>query len=150
MQTNHGCLSDLTIGGSNIGRDLAEQLAAREPDKGSCIIILATDLPLDSRQLRRTAKRASVGLSRLCSFIGHSSGEVFLAFSTANPWDSRDGACLRQGTLFSEDQMDLPFRAAAECVEAAVLNSMLTAHTTTGWQGKTIHALTELWDPSNL
>lgn len=149
VQTNHGCLSDLTIGGSNIGRDLAEQLAAREPDKGSCIIILATDLPLDSRQLGRTAKRASVGLARLGSFIGHGSGEVFLAFSTANPWDSRDGTCLRQGMLFSEDQMDLPFRAAAECVEEAVLNSMLTAHTTTGWQGKTIHSLTELWDPSN-
>ena len=147
-QTNHGCLSDLTIQGENIGKELAEQLAAREPDKGSCILIIATDLPLDSRQLGRVAKRASVGLARLGSFIGHGSGEVFLAFSTANAWNSREESALRQGTFFSEDKMDLPFRAVAECAEEAVLNSMLTAHTTTGWQGKTIHALTELWSPS--
>ncbi len=146
-QTNHGCLSDLTIQGENIGKELAEQLSAREPDKGSCILIIATDLPMDSRQLERVAKRASVGLARLGSFIGHGSGEVFLAFSTANPWDSRETSTLRQGVFFSEDKMDLPFRAVAECVEEAVLNSMLTAHSTTGWQGKTIPALTELWSP---
>ena len=147
-QTNHGCLSDLTIQGKNIGKELAEQLAAREPDKGSCIMIIATDLPLDSRQLGRIAKRASVGLARLGSFIGHGSGEVFLAFSTANHWDSRDKSALRQGTIFSEDEMDLPFRAVAECAEEAVLNSMLTAQTAVSRKGKTIYALTELWSPS--
>ncbi len=148
-QTNHGCLSDLTIQGKNIGKELAEQLAAREPDKGSCILIIATDLPLDSRQLGRIAKRASVGLARLGSFIGHGSGEVFLAFSTANPWDSRDKSALRQGTFFSEDEMDLPFRAVAECAEEAVLNSMLSAQTAVSRNGKTIYALTELWTTSN-
>lgn len=148
-QTNHGCLSDLTVQGNNIGKEIAAQLDAREPDKGSCILIIATDLPLDSRQLERVAKRASVGLARLGSFIGHGSGEVFIAFSTANTWDSRQKNALRQGVLFSEDKMDLPFRAVAECTEEAVLNSMLTAHTMHGWQDKTIHALAELWSPSN-
>lgn len=147
-QTNHGCLSDLTVQGENIGKELAARLDAREPDKGSCILIIATDLPLDSRQLGRVAKRASVGLARLGSFIGHGSGEVFLAFSTANAWDSREGSAVRQGIFFSEDKMDLPFRAVAECAEEAVLNSMLAAHTTTGWQGKAIPALTDLWLPS--
>ena len=147
-QTNHGCLSDLTVQGEHIGKELAALLDAREPDKGSCIVVIATDLPLDSRQLGRVAKRASVGLARLGSFIGHGSGEVFLAFSTANAWDSREEAALRQVTCFSEDKMDLPFRAVAECVEEAVLNSLLTAHTTTGWQGKTVSALTDLWVPS--
>ena len=147
LLTNHGNLADLTIDGDNIGKSLAEQLNKREPDKGSCIALIATDLPLDSRQLKRVAKRASVGLARLGSFIGHGSGEVFLAFSTANAWDSRNKSALRDGILFSEDNMDLPFRAVAECTEEAVLNSMLTAHTTVSWRGRTIHALTDLWTP---
>lgn len=150
LQTNHGNLADLTICGKNIGKELAERLGKREPDKGSCIAIVATDLPLDCRQLGRIAKRVSVGLARLGSHIGHGSGEVFLAFSTANPRDPRGGSKLRQGELFSEDAMDLPFRAVAECTEEAVLNSMLTAQTTTGWQGSTIYALTDLWDPNTL
>ena len=147
LLTNHGNLSDFTIAGENIGKELAEQLNKREPDKGSCIAIIATDLPLDSRQLKRVAKRASVGLARLGSFIGHGSGEVFVAFSTANAWDSRKETALRQGIFFSEDKMDLPFRAVAECTEEAVLNSMLTAETTTGRMGKTIFSLPDLWTP---
>lgn len=147
LLTNHGNLSDLTIDGKNIGKELVERLNKREPDKGSCIAIVATDLPLDSRQLGRVAKRVSVGLARLGSYIGHGSGEVFLAFSTANAWDSREKSVLRQGTLFSEDEMDLPFRAVAECAEEAVLNSMLTACTTTGWQGNVIYSLLDVWSP---
>lgn len=145
--TNHGRLSDLTIDGNPIGEQLAEKLNQHTPDKGSCIMIAATDLPLDSRQLNRVAKRLSVGLARLGSFIGHGSGEVFLAFSTANAWDFRDAAKIRQGTLFSEDEMDLPFRAAAECAEEAVLKSMLHSKTTTGWNGNVIYALKDI-DPS--
>lgn len=141
--TNHGSLSDLTISGKHIGPALAEQLQQYKPDKGSCIVIAATDLPLDARQLGRTAKRASVGLARLGSYIGQGSGEVFLAFSTANPFDPRQENALRSGTLFSDDWLDLPFRAVAECTEEAVLNSMLTAHTLTGWQGNTTYSLTE-------
>ncbi len=143
--TNHGNLSDLTIGGKNIGADLAQKLNKHEPDQGSCIAIAATDLPLDSRQLGRVAKRISVGLARLGSFIGHGSGEVFIAFSTANAFDSRDPNKLRQGIMFSEDEMNLPFRAVAECAEEAVLNSILTAETTIGWQGDIIHALTDIY-----
>lgn len=145
LLTNHGSLSDLTIAGDPIGKDLAEKLNNHKPDKGSCIAVVATDLPLDSRQLGRVAKRVSVGLARLGSYIGHGSGEVFLAFSTANARNSREASCLRQGIMFSEDEMDLPFRAVAECAEEAVLNSMLTAQTTTGWQGDIIHSLRDVW-----
>lgn len=150
LLTNHGNLSDLMINGQNIGKNLAEQLDKHEPDKGSCIAIIATDLPLDSRQLGRVAKRVSVGLARLGSYIGHGSGEVFIAFSTANAWDTRDPNKLRQGTFFSEDAMDLPFRAVAECAEEAVINSMLTAQTTTGRNGKTIYSLCDLFDPKTM
>lgn len=147
VQTNHGILKDLTVGGVHIGADLAQKLETRAADQGSVIVVIATDLPLDARQLGRVAKRASVGLARLGSYIGHGSGEVFLAFSTANPFDPRREEAVRTVTAFHEEQMDLPFRAVAECTEEAVLNSMLTAKTTTGWQGHTITALTDLWKP---
>lgn len=145
--TNHGCLADLTICGNPVGLQISKKLEKHEPDKGSCIMIAATDLPLDSRQLSRVAKRLSVGLARLGSYIGHGSGEIFIAFSTANPRDPRDTSCIRQGAFFSEDQMDIPFRAAAECAEDAVLSSMLHAQTTTGWKGNVIYALKDFWTP---
>ena len=146
--TNHGNLSDLTIGGSRIGPAIAERLKAEHTaDVGSCILVMATDLPLDSRQIGRVLRRGSVGLARLGSFIGHGSGEVFVGFSTANGWDSREENSLRTGTFFAEGKMDLPFRAMAECTEEAVLNSMLCAHTVTGHSGRTVHSLLDCWTP---
>lgn len=144
---NHGSMADLTIGGDHIGPRLDAAKAAKESDVGSCIVLLATDLPLDSRQLGRVAKRASVGLARLGSYIGHGSGEVFLAFSTANPFDPNDKAAVRRVAAFHEEKMDLPFRAAAEAVEEAILNCLFTARTCTGWDKKTVYALTDLWTP---
>ncbi len=144
VQTNHGSLADLTIGGQNVGARLAQKLQQHKPDKGSCIIILATDLPLSSRQLSRVAKRCSVGLARLGSFVGHGSGEVFLAFSTANPYHVDDAQSVSAVRLFREDDLDLPFRAAAECTEEAVLRSMLASPTTVGWRGDKIFSLCEV------
>ncbi|MEA4953916.1 MAG: P1 family peptidase [Pseudoflavonifractor sp.] len=143
---NHGRLADLTMNGRRVGLEIEAKKAARESDVGSCIVILATDLPLDSRQLGRVARRASVGLARLGSFIGHGSGEVFLAFSTANAFDPREKAATRTVTAFHENKMDLPFRAAAECTEEAVLNCLFTAHTLTGWDGKTVYSFPSALD----
>ncbi|NCB63595.1 MAG: S58 family peptidase [Clostridia bacterium] len=148
VQSNHGVLKDLTVGGHNIGASLSEQIETRKADQGSIIAVLATDLPLDSRQLGRVAKRVSVGLARLGSYIGHGSGEVFLAFSTANAFDVRAENAVRMTLSFHEEYLDVPFRAAAECAEEAVLNSMLTAKTTVGYQGRTATALLDLWKPS--
>jgi len=144
--TNHGSMADLTICGQPVGRELMEKLnrQAPEPDKGSCIVVAATDLPLDARQLGRTAKRASVGLARLGSYIGQGSGEIFMAFSTANAFDPRQSAGVREGQLFHEDKLDLPFRAIAECTEEAVLNSMLCSGAMTGWTGRKVEGLTDL------
>lgn len=147
MQTNHGSLEDLTIQGKNIGPALTGTVAAGKPDKGSCIGILATDLPLDSRQLGRVARRMSVGLARLGSYVGHGSGEVFLAFSTANPYDPDGKETVYPASAFREDDIDPVFRAAAECAEEAVLNAMLTAGTVTGWQGEIVYSLKDLWRP---
>lgn len=144
---NHGRMADLTICGQAIGAQLEQAKAAKESDVGSCIVVLATDLPLDSRQLKRVALRASVGLARLGSFVGQGSGEVFLAFSTANRFNGQEKAAFRSVIAFHEDKLDLPFRAAAECTEEALLNCLFTARTCTGWNGKTVYALTDLWKP---
>lgn len=150
VQSNHGRLADLTIGGKLIGPALENVVNSHKPDKGSCIAILATDLPLDSRQLGRVSRRMSVGLARLGSYVGHGSGEVFLAFSTANPYPNDENAVTYPVTAFREDNIDDVFRAAAECAEEAVLNSMLCARTVTGWQGETIYSLSELWEQTGL
>ena len=81
---NFGKLESLTIAGRRIGPALARRLAAApQKDSGSIIVVLATDAPLDHRQLRRVAMRAAAGIARTGSYYGHGSGDIALAFSTA-------------------------------------------------------------------
>lgn len=143
--TNHGSLTDLTIGGTNIGMDIEKQIREDTPDEGSCIMIIATDLPVTSRQLGRIIRRCSVGLARLGSFTGHGSGEVMIGFSTANRIPV-DAECLNL-TCIHESQIDKAFRAAAEATEEAVIQSMLHAKTVIGYSGKIRRSLTEFWQP---
>ena len=143
--TNHGSLKDLTVFGENIGMEIEQKIKEDTPDEGSCILILATDLPVTSRQLGRILRRCSVGLARLGSFIGHGSGEVFIGFSTANripvEVDFMDIKCIH------ESHINEAFRAAAEATEEAILQSMLHAQTVTGYSGKVRRSLTEFWQP---
>ena len=143
--TNHGSLKDLTIRGQNIGMDIERRIQEDTPDEGSCILILATDLPVTDRQLGRIIRRCSVGMARVGSFIGHGSGEVFIGFSTANriplEGETMDFRCIH------ESQIDKAFRAAAEATEEAVLQSMLHAGTVTGYSGKIRRSLAEFYTP---
>ncbi len=89
LLTNFGTLRDLTIGGERVGERLyqkkeAEKAAAEQQDKGSVIIIIATDAPVSARQLQRVARRAQSGIARTGSISGNGSGEIALAFTTAN------------------------------------------------------------------
>lgn len=143
IQTNHGRLSDLTIDGRNVGRAIQRDLEENAPDKGSCIVILATDIPLSDRQLRRVIKRCSVGLARLGSFIGHGSGEVFIGFSTQNRISAKEKRDIIPVSVLNEEKIDLAFRAAAECTEEAVLNSMAAAEPVRGPKNALRRALTE-------
>ena len=143
--TNHGSLRDLTIRGENIGAEIERRIREDTPDEGSCIMIVATDLPVTSRQLGRIIRRCSVGLARLGSFIGHGSGEVMVGFSTANRIPA-DGGCLNLRCIH-EGQIDKAFRAVAEATEEAVLSSMLNAGTVTGYSGKVRRSLTEFYRP---
>ena len=146
VQTNHGQLRDLTIDHRPIGEDLWRALNENKPDRGSCIVILATDIPLSDRQLKRVVKRCSVGLARLGSFIGHGSGEVFIGFSTANRVPHTPARAIVDVKAFSEDYIDLCFRAAAEATEEAVLNSMVAAEDVTGYGGHTRLSLSHFMD----
>ena len=142
---NHGSLKDLTIQWQNIGMDIERKIREDTPDEGSCIMIVATDLPVSSRQLGRIIRRCSVGLARLGSFIGHGSGEVMVGFSTANRIPA-EGGCF-QLRCIHESHIDKAFRAAAEATEEAVLKAMLHAGTVTGYSGKVRQSLAEFWQP---
>lgn len=173
VMTNHGKLSDLVINGDPIGKRIAAvqtsgtaaaaggkaspgsagemfpagnarvSQEAEEPERGSCIVILATDLPLSERQLKRVLKRCPVGMARLGSFIGSGSGEVFVGFSTANRRDLSDGRAVRTAEVFDDGHIDPVFRAAAEATEEAILNAMTAAEPVTGYTGLTRHSLAE-------
>ena len=141
VQTNHGSLSDLTIGGKDVGDAINRRIQEDAPDEGSCIMIVATDLPVTHRQLKRIIKRCSVGLARLGSYIGHGSGEVMIGFSTANRIPE-DGGIINLRCLH-ESYINAAFRAVAEATEEAVLRSMLEAHTVVGYSGKVRRSLRE-------
>ena len=143
--SNHAVFDDLVVAGTPIQSLLDAHIPPHE-DKGSIITVLATDIPLSERQLRRLCHRALVGLSRTGSFCGNGSGEIVIAFTTANrvPHDS-EKAILPMGMLH-DDAINPLFRAVAECVEESVLSSLLHAETVTGCHGRTVRCLSDLLD----
>lgn len=147
VQSNHGRMADLTVAGENIGRAIAQQTQTeaamqQASDKGSIMMIAATDLPVSERQLERILKRASVGLARLGSFVGHGSGEVMIGFSTARRIEyDEQSVCSME--VMPEGKIDLAFRAMAECAEEAVLDSMCCADALTGFEGHHVDSLAD-------
>ena len=131
VQSNYGASADLRVA------CLPENLA--ESDQGSIILILATDLPLTARQLKRVLRRTSVGMARLGSYIGHGSGEIAVGFTTAG--SKVEGSFFTQRAL-REELMNLPFRAAGECAEEAILQSMLHARDDVQRDGTPVQSLT--------
>ena len=105
-------------------------------ERGSVMIVLATDVPLEHRQLERVARRAGAGIARLGSFWGHGSGDIAIAFSTGNLVDHDESRDLVPLLALNEARIDILFRAAAEATHEAVLNSMLSAEAFTGRAGK--------------
>ena len=143
VQTNYGALNDLIVNGKAVGGKIAKSISSDESEKGSVIVVVATDIPLSSRQLKRVIKRASVGLARCGSYIGHGSGEVFVGFSTAYSLKRDSKECFCDIRILNEDKMNGVFRAVAEATEEAVLNSMLCAEAKTAINGERIHSLAE-------
>ncbi len=142
VQTNFGSLKDLTICGNNIGEAIKKESENNE-EKGSVIVVVATDIPLSSRQLKRVIKRASVGLARTGSYIGHGSGDVFLGFSTSNLVSNVSNDDILSFSAVNENKMNVIFRAVAEATEEAVLNSMLMSKGCKERNGKMVRSLNE-------
>jgi D-aminopeptidase len=143
VQTNFGGV--LTIDGVPVGEELkkyylSEQL--NEKADGSCMIIVATDAPIDSRNLERLAKRAFMGLARTGGVASNGSGDYIIAFSTDSsiriPFNTPD---IIQQKLLSNDAMSPLFLAAIEATEEAIINSLLAAETMKGKNGRLVESL---------
>jgi D-aminopeptidase len=146
--SNFGALENLMIDGVKAGEKIKSLLskASEEKDKGSIIMIIATDIPLSERQLKRVCKRATVGLSRAGSFIGNGSGDIVIAFTTSNKVSHYEEKNICEIRVLNDNNIDEVFKAAAEAVEESILNSMICAETTVGKDGHTRHSLKEFID----
>lgn len=133
---NFGRGADLLITGVPVGQLLAAGTAGGR-DQGSIIVILATDAPLDARQLGRLARRVPLGLARTGSHGGHGSGDLAIAFSTANRIPHYPGAAIRQVQTLNEEHpiLDALFRAVIETTEEGVLNALCAAAPIVGRDG---------------
>ena len=143
--SNHAVFDDLVVAGTPIQSLLDAHIPPHE-DKGSIITVLATDIPFSERQLRRLCHRALVGLSRTGSFCGNGSGEIVIAFTTANRVPHYSEKAILPMGMVHDDAINPLFRAVAECVEESVLSSLLHAETVTGYHGRTVKCLSDLLD----
>ena len=142
VQSNHGTLEELHVCEYPLGREIIRKRSEaphQEPqDRGSIMMILATDLPVSDRQLRRILKRCAVGLARNGSYFGHGSGDVMIGCTTANRVPHGGMHRLIAHQVITEHSLEYAFRAAAEATQEAVLNSMTAAHeVVSGVNGKT-------------
>ena len=138
VQCNYGFRDQLRIAGVPVGREIPGHVF--EDDTGSIIVVVATDAPLIPTQLKRVARRVSLGLGRNGSYSGDGSGDIFIAFSTANP-EAASSKGLHQITMLSNDDLDPIFLATVEATEEAVVNAMIAAETMTGIDNRTVLAL---------
>ena len=143
--SNFGTPDSLILAGRALGAALDARLKQPpEPEKGSIILIVATDAPLDARQLRRLSMRAGTGLARTGSVYGHGSGDIALAFSTAYTVPHLASAPMPAVPMVHESALDPLFRAAADSVEQAIVHALWHAETVHGRDGHTRRALREL------
>jgi len=150
VQCNCGRRQQLTVAGVPVGREIPEGVPyanAAKPlgdeasgDMGSIIIVVATDAPLLPHQLKRLARRATMGLARTGSTSGNGSGDIFIAFSTANVGADKSPGPNPVQTVVN-DRISPLFTATVEATEEAILNAMVGATTMTGVDGHTVEAL---------
>ncbi len=134
VQANYGIRSELRIAGVPVGKHLQNDLVWSKPkDQGSIIIVVATDAPLLPHQLKRLARRAAMGLARNGSYAGNGSGDIFVAFSTAN--ESASPVAMSNLRSLGNDQMDGLFLATVQSVEESIINAMVAAQTMVGREG---------------
>ena len=132
VQCNYGRRSYLRVAGAPVGQEITEDRPYSKDDDGSIIIVVATDAPLLPHQLKRLARRAALGLGRNGSIASDSSGDIFVAFSTANPGAAEDRKGARPLTMLPNESLDPVFAATVEATEEAIVNAMVAAETMVG------------------
>ncbi len=140
VQSNFGLRRDLLVCSVPVGLEITDLMPEEEPAKdGSIIVVIAADAPLLPHQLRRLAKRATMGLARTGGMAYNSSGDLFIAFSTSTP--NTDDHGLEHWRAVPETDLDPLFRAVVHATEEAIINALIAAETMTGFRGRTVHAL---------
>ncbi len=147
VQCNCGVRPQLTIAGVPVGREIPQEVpdrrAANVPadrEMGSIIIIVATDAPLLPHQLKRLTRRATMGLARTGSISGNGSGDIFLAFSTANR-GAYNGPGPNKVAMVDNDHMNPLFEATVEATEESIVNALVAGETMTGVDGHRVVGL---------
>lgn len=143
VQANYGIRDTLTIAGVPVGQEITDLMPSKgapQEDTGSIIVVVATDAPLLPHQLKRIARRVPMGLARVGSYAGNGSGDIFIAFSTAN-----SGAAMRvgkkQADFLPNDALSPLFLATVEATEEAIVNALVAGETMTGINGNTVYGL---------
>nr|MCR5422778.1 P1 family peptidase [Bacilli bacterium] len=124
---------DLIFKGRRLG-DKIKEFDEQYEDKGSIVCVLATDLPLNERQLKRLLKRVEIGIGRTGSYAGNGSGDVFVGFSTANKRKYYNDTAINDIKYFNDDHINKIFQNTVDMTEEAVLNSMLYSHHVDGFR----------------
>ena len=146
VQANFGSRNQLRIAGVPVGTEITEGTRSSvvsgpiNEDVGSIIIVVATDAPLISHQLKRLARRAAMGVARTGSSSGNGSGDIFIAFSTANPEAAKPRGTI-QLTMLPNDRMNPLFEATVQATEEAIVNALVAAETMTGADNHKVIAL---------
>jgi L-aminopeptidase/D-esterase-like protein len=139
LQANFGRRSQLIIAGIPVGREIPGEVYKEE--SGSCIAVVATDAPLLPNQLKRLARRVSLGLARTGTISGNGSGDLFVAFSTANAGAADPGPLTHSVQTIPNDRMDPIFAAVVQATEEAVVNALVDNQTMTGRDNHRVEAL---------
>jgi L-aminopeptidase/D-esterase-like protein len=160
VQCNYGGRARFSVAGVPVGQEIPDLLPCYTPlpdgsfsgnrhcatggedlgDKGSIIVVVATDAPLLPHQLKRVVKRAALGIGRMGGIGGNSSGDIFIAFSTANRGADRSDSLVSWQAIPNE-QINPVFEATVDATSEAILNAMLAAETMTGANGLRVYAL---------
>ena len=140
VNSNMDTRKNLRVDGAPVGREIGDRLPVRGQD-GSIVIAIATDAPLDHLKLKRLASKASLGLARTGAVSRHGSGDLFIAFSTANRVPHRPKERSYAMRIVADDHLNPIFQAAQEATEEAILNALTMATTVVGRDGNTAHAI---------
>ena len=146
VQANFGRRDQLRVAGAPVGQEITDNMISSietglpREDVGSIIIVVATDAPLLPHQLKRLARRAALGLARTGTVSGNGSGDIFIAFSTANPEASKPTG-VAQLTMLPNDRIGAVFEATVQATEEAIINALVAAETMTGVDNHKVTAL---------